>query len=168
MSSLGSQLNTESFHYQEQEEVQEEGNETRRSGVREDPVDEALRMFGYNPDDPMWKSTASKPFLSSSSTSQDPLSWLKVSSKHPHLRKALRLKLIELYSENGRLSKLEEKVNMSETLYRTNDGIIGEEFFGLKDGEEDAKGTTFNKKVKRFSNDKALIERAIMVNGSLT
>ena len=132
-----------------------------------DPVDEGLAimiLLGEDPGTVMSKHSARQNVAGWLSRSrEDPLGWMRVSSKQPHLRKTLRIKLVELFSEQGRLSRLEDKVREAEGVVSLGGGTIGEEFLGLVGEEAKVRGSTFRKQVKRVDNDRTRLEKTIMV-----
>ena len=105
----------------------------------------------------------------------DQYAWLRVPTKHSFLRKLLRTKLIELFTERGMSSKFENLVTNFKKRVKNSDPVetttanhkVAEDFFGLKlsgeDTTEGPEGLTFNQKVKRFDLNRNLLEEAIIV-----
>lgn len=105
----------------------------------------------------------------------DQYDWLKVPTKHSFLRKLLRTKLVELFSERGMSSKFEKLVYNFKKSVQSSEAIgtatanhkVAEDFFGLKlpgeEAPEGPEGLTFNKKVKRFKPNNKLLEETIIV-----
>jgi hypothetical protein len=106
----------------------------------------------------------------------DMYGWLKVPTKHSHLRRLLRVKLVELFSERGMHSKFETFVNDFETSLRQLSGVtstsvasnkVAEDFFGLPLPPEEAEhgGMAYKlpPNVGKINTGKEKLESAIMV-----
>jgi hypothetical protein len=106
----------------------------------------------------------------------DMYSWLKVPTRHSNLRRLLRVKLIELFSERGMYCKFEKKVtdferNLRQLTAQSSTSVasnkVAEDFFGLKlppdEASDDQDELKLTKQVARFSTSKHAMEDAIMV-----
>lgn len=146
-----------------------------------DPLDWMLLMMGENPSKMNTHVAESRAPLSEQMTAQlskeeDMYGWLKVPTKHSHLRRLLRVKLVELFSERGMNAKFEDLVDEFEASVRKNTGTtstsvasnkVAEDFFGLPLPPEEAEDAGINyklsKTVRKLGTGKEKLELAIMV-----
>lgn len=147
-----------------------------------DPLDHMLLLMGQNPDEIGTVMTESKKQLSEQmvaniSKEPDMYGWLKVPTKHSHLRRLLRVKLIELFSERGMYTKFDRVVtNFEANMMHHTEGIgtevtnnkVTEAFFGhpLPPEETDNTNSQYKlpPKVKRFGVSNSQLEATIMVS----